>query len=356
MLLFTLMAVAAPVAAQEVVPRTQPREHVVRRGDTLWDLARTYLLNPFSWPRIFEANRNVVEDPHWIYPDERLMIPGLEDTLGVSIRVEETPTVVSAGEGARSRFYRPPGGEVAEADPRSTFIAAEVEQPWAVAPHEYQSAPWLADTSSLDIIGQVTRLSDPRSLEDKLPSRMHPYELMYIGELRGSMPAVGDSLLLVGVAGSVNGYGDMVVPQALVEVVEFAGADVVARVVHQFGGAMVGHLAIPVPPIPALPRGAPTDVASGPAGQVLAFLDQDPLKANPDIGFVDLGASEVSPGDIMWAYLPAEIAGAEELESARIGRMKVIRTESGSATVRVLQVRNTGLVDGLTVRVKQRAQ
>jgi hypothetical protein len=185
---------------------------------------------------------------------------------------------------------------------------------------------------------------------------MHPFDLLYVGDPRGALPAVGDSLLLVSVDGSVDGFGTVVVPTAMVEVVEHAGNSAIARVVHQYRGAMVGNLAILPQPIPALPRGTATDVASGPGGELIAFLELDPLKANPDLGFIDLGSGEVAPGDILFAYLPASIAGAEELETARIARMKVIRAEANSATIRVLQVRNAGLVDGLTVRVKQRAQ
>jgi nucleoid-associated protein YgaU len=75
-----VLLVAGPLAAQQPATPPQPaagqqREHVVRRGDTLWDLARLYLSNPFLWPMIFEANRDVVENPHWIFPAERLIIP-----------------------------------------------------------------------------------------------------------------------------------------------------------------------------------------------------------------------------------------------------------------------------------------
>src|SRR5690606_38168437 len=73
-LLIAGLVVAAPAAAQ--APADTARTHVVRPGDTLWDLAGRYLANPFRWSEIFGVNRDVVEDPHWIYPAERLRIPG----------------------------------------------------------------------------------------------------------------------------------------------------------------------------------------------------------------------------------------------------------------------------------------
>ena len=51
--------------------------HTVVKEDTLWDLAQRYYSNPFEWRVIWNANRDVVEDPNWIYPAEVIVIPGL---------------------------------------------------------------------------------------------------------------------------------------------------------------------------------------------------------------------------------------------------------------------------------------
>lgn len=54
--------------------------HLVVKGDTLWDLARKHLGNPFSWPKIWELN-TWVKDPHWIYPGDPLLIDGSRTAL-----------------------------------------------------------------------------------------------------------------------------------------------------------------------------------------------------------------------------------------------------------------------------------
>jgi nucleoid-associated protein YgaU len=81
-----------PALAQQPT-QAQPKQHVVREGDTLWDLARTYFNDPFRWPLIYDANKSLVENPHRIFPTERLVIPGLvTDAVAVAVpQVEVAP-------------------------------------------------------------------------------------------------------------------------------------------------------------------------------------------------------------------------------------------------------------------------
>lgn len=56
-------------------PKKVSRTHTVKKGDTLWGIAKKYYGNGSLWPRIFDANRSKIKDPHWIYPGQKFTIP-----------------------------------------------------------------------------------------------------------------------------------------------------------------------------------------------------------------------------------------------------------------------------------------
>ena len=350
---------AMPAIAQEPV---QSREHLVRRGDTLWDLAQFYFTNPFLWPTIFEANRDVIEDPHWIYPGERLAIPGVEGGLPVAVQAEADTVVQGIFEASgrpaegRTRFYQEP----APVNEERAFALVNRNEPlYAVSPAEYNSAAWLADSATADIRGRLIGMADPVRQGDRLPSVLHPYDAVLIGALRGDGLNAGDTALVVRFDAPVGTLGNVVVPVALVRIDSVGASVVAAHVAKQYSQARIGDYLIPYQPPTGMRRAEPVAVSGGAEGRLVAFLEGEPLFGSYDAGFVDLGADDgLSVGDELIAYVRARPGARRdyELPAEVVATLRVVKVRANSATVRVTNTSSTALTDGLDVRVVRRMQ
>ena len=56
-------------------PTIEPEYYVIQKGDTLWAIASKFLGNGSKYPEIFEANREVIEDPDKIFVGQKIIIP-----------------------------------------------------------------------------------------------------------------------------------------------------------------------------------------------------------------------------------------------------------------------------------------
>jgi hypothetical protein len=350
-----LLLAAGAVEAQEQPAAPQQREHVVRRGDTLWDLARAYLENPFMWRLIYDANRDVVEDPHWIYPAERLIIPPLlardapdsprRPPLGSPL---DGPVVFELNE-----ERMPPPMVV---DSPYVVETLDLRRP-VIALSEYLAAPWLSTTTRRQVSGTVLRLADPAAVQDRLASNIHPNDRVHLGNLTGNRPQVGDSLSIIRFGRQVRNRGEIVEPLAVLVVEAVDATTVTARVVRQFGTARLGDSVIPLGPLPHIGVGEPEPVQTGPEGQLLEFLVDESLHGTTDIAFISIGrTSGVGIGDEFGVYVPSRgmTGEAERLPAEPVGTVRVVKVDENTATVRVVSVNSAALANGLPVHMIRR--
>jgi hypothetical protein len=349
-----VLAVTAAATLQAQTPPAQTpqqREHLVRAGDTLWDLARSYLMNAFLWPMIYNANRAVVENPHRIYPGERLTIPPV--TPAEPARPLGEPVVVAPPQPAANQAF-PLVQPAEEPQDTATIIASvDLRRP-IVSMAEYLAAPWLTFSAYDQIAGQIIRVVDPAATTDRLPSTLHPNERVHLGALtEGRQP--GDSLVIVRFGRRIDGYGVIVEPVGLLRVDSVTPTVVVARVVHQYGDAKVGDSVLPLESLPTIGLGSGSPFEGGPRGELLEFMVEEPLHGTTDIGFISLGEdANVGIGDEFVVYVPPlelDNERVEVLPPTEVGIVRVIKVAENAATVRVLRVSNAGLTEGLPVRL-----
>jgi LysM domain len=78
-----------------------PELHIVRKGDTLWDISGSYFSDPWQWPKVWSYNPTIT-NPHWIYPGDlvRLLPRGMfAEQQGAT----PTPTPDPDGGGSNER-------------------------------------------------------------------------------------------------------------------------------------------------------------------------------------------------------------------------------------------------------------
>lgn len=347
--LVLLSVTAAPALAQvaQVAQDTlESRTHVVRRGDTLWDIAQTYLSDPFQWPQIYDLNTNIIANPHWIYPNQELVLPG-------SLLRSDVPVVLGTPAVLGIPVSYDPDADILEPDERATVIADLDLRQALMTPVEYLGLPWLADPRALPWAGRVVGIMDPALREMTMPTMLKPYDRVHVGRLTQTV-VPGDTLQVVRLGRSVSVSQQVVQPLALLEVQSVDQDGAIALVVRMYGEARRDDPVLVTGVLPSLGAGAPAPVQAGPQGEVLAMMEQQPLYGTTDIGFVTLGAGTVAIGDELEVYIPRHRANATDMVPAqRVGTMRVVRVEDGTATVRVLGVENAGLAAGLPVRLVQ---
>jgi hypothetical protein len=138
---------AAPAPADETLgpvghdSQGRPgRIHVVKTGDTLWDISDAYLGTPWVWPSIWNDNTAEVENPHRIYPGERIWISPYE-MRKVS---EDEAAQLLANEPAAEPEPMP--AAIADPDgpepvrPRSTYRYTEIQTTGFVTMEELEGA------------------------------------------------------------------------------------------------------------------------------------------------------------------------------------------------------------------------
>lgn len=76
---------AAENESPQLVPGA-PDRYVVKEGDTLWGIARKFLVNPWQWPEIWQSNPGI-ENPHLIFPGDVLVFSGNDGGTETQVKV-----------------------------------------------------------------------------------------------------------------------------------------------------------------------------------------------------------------------------------------------------------------------------
>jgi len=340
------------------------RVHVVRRGDTLWDLASFYLSDPFLWPEIYRLNTMVVEDPHWIYPSEQLRLPGEGE---VEVAVEEP-----VGE------VRVPGEEVVEVPEvqvegppedlqrlKSIFVPREATRTTlryepvpplpavAVSDGDFHRSGVLADMDVFGPRGQVINASVPENVIVDVPHTPPQYGRVYVSHPGGEPPRPGDRVLLWRADRRVKGFGYVIRPTGIATIAAVHEDVSTAIIVQTFDRIEFGNQATLLESF-HMERGVFAEpIGTGPSGELVTFLDEQWVPSVEDFAFIDVGRDQgVTVGDEFEIY----VAGRRSPEGLRlpeehIATGRVVRVTESTSTIRVIEMDYPAITEGLPVRL-----
>ena len=63
------------LTAPEPIVEAEDNYYVIEKGDTLWGIASKTMGNGAKYTEIFEANKEVIQDPDKIFPGQKIRIP-----------------------------------------------------------------------------------------------------------------------------------------------------------------------------------------------------------------------------------------------------------------------------------------
>jgi LysM repeat protein len=354
----------APVAAAPVaVARDNTTQtHTVREGDTLWDLARQYRGDPFLWPDIYRLNTSVVEDPHWIYPGEVLQLSGTAAVAAVP--AEDTPPPPVAADSASvvdQAAESPEAGTEADPTPPASLASLSMkemmreytEQPYRpLRRSEFHSSGFLTEGQKLPygkVHGSVT---PPQIQATPVNSNALPYTLVAVSAPKGATYQVGDSLLSVVVGREVRDYGNVIQPSGILQVVDTADGQYVARVVAVYNTIRGGQSVLPLEQFgePGNARAVP--VSDGVRATLLGGTGRQDLKAPQMVVFLDKGRQAgVAPGDLFEIRRqPERLDDGTVRVNDVMATVQVVHVRDHTATARVLNVISPDIPTGTEAR------
>ena len=134
-----------PASSPALNPR-HPETYVVKRGDTLWDIASTFLRDPWLWPEIWQVNPQI-ENPHLIFPGDTLALTYRDDgrpAVQVTQRGSPQPATGSGGfEKLSPRVRAQPLEDAIQSIPYET-LRAFLARPRVLEKRDLDRLPYIA--------------------------------------------------------------------------------------------------------------------------------------------------------------------------------------------------------------------
>lgn len=175
-----------------------PESYIVKRGDTLWGIAKVFLRDPWYWPEIWQVNKQI-KNPHLIYPGDTLRLVYIDGQPRVVVQ----RGMMERGNSAKvlARVRSQPLEAAVTTIPYET-VAAFMSKPSVLANEQIKTAPYVFATRDDHVVGSEGDTMYARGFQTRVEVGTH-YNAVRVGdELRDP-----DDNRVVGYDGIYTGSG-----------------------------------------------------------------------------------------------------------------------------------------------------
>jgi len=318
------------------ISQASGKVHIVVKGDTLWDISSFYLYDPFLWPQIWSANREI-ENPHLIYPGQEIMIPEMVARVAPAPREAKPPLPAPL---PVEPAIAQPDQEQPPPEPEPEPVTEEVKQEMILAMSTYG---FIIDDKEIGI-GTITSTEEKRLL-------ISPGMKVYV-ESDGKTPLWTDHRYsIVRVFDKVThpvtkkrvGYlarvlGDMTVVHSKGKLSTAIVGEVYKDI--QIGDHVIEHLDY----MTWIPK-EETDLSGGLTGYILIHPEGKTIMGRDDVVFIDLGIEDgLKSGDTLDLLGKKKKVGGEVTPPEIIGQIQIIVPRPGTSVARITRsVRDIGI-------------
>jgi len=311
------------------------KEYTVVKGDCLWFIAERQYGDPFLWPIIYEANRDKIQNPHWIYPGQVFVIPPYQEKeIGV------TPTAL----------VPPPAETIAptamtESLPQETLqqYSTKKEEEFGEVTTVVGGKKFVFSKESVLLAGFITPKENLQT--GKIAKGYTEYSrdlvlgnkvILNKGMSDGVM--VKDKILFFRYGRGVHSYGTIVRILGIGLINEAHSNNAIAEIIASYEPIHEGDYFMPYKEI-IPPEGKISPVLDNIEGKIIAFKNKATVVKPYDVVYITPGKGLVKPGDLFLIYRKGKIKNiGKDLPIFPVGKILIVGTREKTSSGYVVTI------------------
>ncbi len=315
-----------------IVLVAQYKQHTVVKGDCLWDIAGHYYGNPFLWPVIYEANKDSIADPHWIYPGEVFVIPNVPAEQATTFPLKEG--LVTEIKDTKSKIQEelrtttsPELTEASISSPEAILFSVVQAEQYAFTRKAALSAGFITRNRGLGI-GKINKILETIPGFEESPTTLGDKVQVNKGTSDGIHE--DDRYVIFNWGKVVGRYGKIVRIKGVLKIIEAGEKASIARVIESYekiepGDEFAKHTLTET----VVGKAQPTvyDIK----GKIIAFKNDEDIIKPFSIVYIEPGSKgTVKLGDVFLIY--KEQMGKERDLLIPLGQIQIVNTQEETAS------------------------